>query len=68
MSIHDDLLAELIIQDIICVNSAKAFKPFFSILFDTKNMANFYTIGSSSSLTHYHSKEYQNSSIENNTS
>lgn len=45
-------------QDIINVKSARATKPFFNTLFNTKNMANLYTISSSFFMTcHYSEKD-----------
>lgn len=51
MSIPDNPLAKLIIQDIFSANSAKATKSCFNTLFDIKNIANFYAIGFSFLLT-----------------
>lgn len=68
MFICNDLLAELAIQDIISINSARAIEPFFNTFFNIKSMANFYIMGSSSFLTCHHSKERKNSSIEDNIS
>lgn len=55
-------------QDIISINSTKTAKPFLNILFNKKNIANFYAIGSSFFLTCQYSEEHKNSSITNNTS
>lgn len=68
MSIFNDPLTGLVIQDIISINSTKATEPFFNILFDIESMPNFYAIDSSFLLNYYHSKERKNSSIEDNTS
>lgn len=68
MSIYNDPLAELAMQDIISANSARATEPFFNTLFDTESMANFYAMGSCSLLTCHHFKERENFSIKDNTS
>lgn len=59
MSICNDFLTELIIQDIIKANSTKATKFFLNILCYTKSMANFYAMGFSFFLTYHYFKEYQ---------
>lgn len=68
MSIHNNLLAKLAIQDITSANSARAAKLFLNTLFDTKSIINFYAISSSFPFTCYHSKECKNSNIKDNTS
>lgn len=68
MSILDDPLAELAMQDVISANSARAAEPSFNTSFDTESIANFYAMGSSSPLTCHYSEERENSSIEDNTS
>ena len=55
-------------QDIIKVDSSNVAQTSFNTSFDTKSIVNFYAIGSSSSLTHYHSKEHKNLSIKDSTS
>lgn len=55
-------------QNIISINSARVFKPFFNILFDIKDIINFYIIRSSSFLTCHYSEKYKNSSIKDNIS
>lgn len=68
MSISDDLLVEIAIQDIGNANSARTTQTLFNILFDMESMGNFYVIDSSSLSTCYHSKEYKDWNIENNIS
>lgn len=68
MSISNNLLAKLAMQDIISVNNTRAIEPFFNILFDTKSITNFYAIDSSFILTYYYSKERENSIIKDNIS
>lgn len=67
MSIPNDPLAEVAIQDIINVDSIRAVQTSFHTLFNTESMANFYTIGPSSSLACHPFKEYKNSTIEDST-
>lgn len=67
MSIPNNPLVELVIQDIISANSTKADKPFFNTSFDRESIANFYTIDFSSPLACHYFKEWKNSSIKDNT-
>lgn len=55
-------------QDIVNTNSTKAIQTLFNNLFDIKNIAIFYAIGSSSPFIYYHSEGYQNLTIKNDTS
>lgn len=68
MYIYDDSWAELTMQDIINTNSARAAEISLNTTFDIKSITNFYSMGSSSSLTCHYFKEHKNFSIENNTS
>ncbi len=68
MSIFNDPLAEIAIQDIVNADSVKATQISFNTLFDTESMVNFYVIGSSSPLACHHSEEHKNSNIEDGIS
>ncbi len=68
MSIPDDPLAEIAMQDIVNADSARATQTSFNTSFNIESMANFYAIGSSSFLTCYHSEEREDLTIEDNTS
>ncbi len=69
MSIPDDPLAEIAMQDIaVNANSTRATQTPFSISFDTESMTNFYAMGSSSPLTCYYPEEHEDSTIEDDTS
>ncbi len=50
ISIPDDPLAEIAMQDIVNADSARATQTSSNTLFDTESMANFYAMGSSSPL------------------
>ena len=56
MSIPNNLLAKITIQDIINADSARATQTLFNTLFDTESIINFYVMGSSSSLACYYSE------------
>lgn len=58
--ISNNPLVKTKIQDIVNANSAKAIQMSFNTLFDIKNIANFYIIGSSSFLACDHSKKCKN--------
>lgn len=68
MSIPNNLLVKLAMQDITSTNSVKTAEPIFNTLFDTKNITNFYAIGLSSLLAHQHFKKHKNASIKGNMS
>lgn len=68
MFIPNNLLTKLTMQDMLIANSVRAAKPFFNTSFDTKNIANFYAMGSNSLLTCHHFKKHKNSNIKDNTS
>ena len=65
--IPNNPLAKIAMQDIVNINSARATQTLFNILFDTKNIANFYIISSSSLLAHYYSEERKDSTIKDDT-
>ncbi len=68
ISIPDDPLAEIAMQDIVNADSARATQTLFNTLFDTESMANSYAIGSSSPLVCHHSEERKDSNIEDDIS
>lgn len=60
MSIPNNLLAEIAMQDIIYINSIEATQISFNILFNMESIANFYIISSSSTLACHYFKKYKN--------
>ncbi len=68
ISIPNDPLVEIAMQDIVNADSARATQNPFNTLFNTESMANFYTMSSSSPLACHHSEEREDSNIEDNTS
>lgn len=68
MSILNNPLAEITIQDIVNANSARATYNAFNTIFNMENMSNFYAINSISSLACHHSEEHKDSNIEDDTS
>lgn len=68
MSISNDCLTELVMQDIISTNSAKTTQPSFNTLFNIETIADFYLISSSSFLACHHCKKRKNFGIKDNTS
>ncbi len=68
MFIPDDPLAEIVIQDIVNADSARATQTFFNTLFNMESMANFYIMGSSSPLACHNSEEREDSNIEDDIS
>ncbi len=68
MSIPDNLLAEIVIQDIVNTDSTRATQTPFNTSFKIETIANFYTMDSNSLLTCHHSEEHEDSNIENDTS
>lgn len=68
MSISNDLFVRLEIQDIINANNNGVVKLSFNTLFDIENMANFYIMGFSFSLTHHHFKKSKYFIIKGNIS
>lgn len=67
MSIFNDLLVEIVMEDLVNVNSTGVIQTPFNISFDIKSMANFYAIYSSFLLACYYFQEYKNLTIKNNT-
>ena len=68
MSISNDPLAEIAMQNIVNANSAKATQTPFNTSFDTESMTNFYAMGFSFPLAYYYSEEHEDSTIEDDTS
>ena len=68
ISIPDDPLAEIVMQDIVNADSIRASQILFNTLYDIENMANFYAMGFSSSLACYHSEKREDLTIEDDTS
>ncbi len=68
MSIPDDPLTEITMQDIINADNARATQTPFNSLFDMKSMANFYAMSSSSPLTCHHSEKREDLNIEDDIS
>ncbi len=68
MSIPNDPLAEIAIQNIVNADSARTTQTPFNTSFDTESITNLYAMGSSSPLACDHSEERENSTIEDDTS
>ncbi len=68
MSIPNNPLAEIAMQDIVNADSARAIQTPFNTSFDIESIANFYVMGSSSSLAFYYSEECKDLTIEDDTS
>ncbi len=69
ISIPNDLLAEIAMQDIVNADSAtRATQTPFNTSFDIESMVNFYVMGSSFPLACYHSEKCEDLTIENDTS
>ncbi len=68
MSIPNNPLAEIAMQDIVNADSARVTQSLFNTLFVMENMANFYVMNSSSPLACHYFKERKDSNIEDDTS
>lgn len=68
MSIPNNLLAEVAMQDIINANSTRIAQTSFNNLFNIESMTNFYIMGSSSLLACHYSEKYKNMTIEDKKS
>lgn len=68
MSISNDPLTKLIIQDIINTNNARATGFFFNTEINIKSLANFYVMSFSYFLTYYYFEECKNFNIKDNIS
>lgn len=68
MSIFNDLLVEIVIEDLVNVDSTGVIQTPFNISFDIKSMANFYAICSSFLLKAcYYFQKCKNLTIKNDT-
>lgn len=67
MSILNDLLVKVVMQDIINANSIRAMQNSFNTLFNIKSIANFYAMGFNLPLVCYYFERFKNSTIKDST-